>query len=72
MVESPGRVTENPGPLVSRIFRLSYTPAQELEPVVRSVLSERGTVAALAGVNALVVTDEEWVVAWIAALLGTS
>ena len=72
MVESPTTVIETPGRLVSRIFRLNFANAAELEPVVRTMLTARGTVATVASVNALVVTDEERVLDQVAAVLGQS
>jgi type II secretory pathway component GspD/PulD (secretin) len=70
LVEGAGATAPIPGRLVSRIFRLAYQPAAEIEPVVRSMLSPRGTVAAVGSVNALVVTDEERVLRQVAAILG--
>jgi type II secretory pathway component GspD/PulD (secretin) len=70
MVENAGATVEVPGRLVSRIFRLNYQRAGELEPVVRTMLSARGSVATVASINALVVTDEERVLAQIASVLG--
>jgi type II secretory pathway component HofQ len=70
VVENPTTTVEAPGRLVSRIFRINYQPAAELAAVVMSMLTPRGTVATIASINALVVTDEERVLAQVAAILG--
>jgi type II secretory pathway component GspD/PulD (secretin) len=70
VVERAAAPVEIPGRLVSRIFRLSYQPAGEIEPVVRSMLTSRGTVGVVTSINALVVTDEERVLAQVAGILG--
>jgi len=57
---------------VVRIFRLRWQPAAELEGVVRSLLSERGSVAAVESTNALVVRDVPRVVRQVAEILGHS
>jgi len=57
---------------VVRIFRLRWQPAAELQEVVRSMLSERGSVAAVASTNSLVVRDVPRVVRQVAAILGHS
>ena len=70
VVERAAAPVEAPGRLMSRVFRLNYQPAVELEPVVRSMLTARGTVAVVNSINALVVTDEERVLAQVASILG--
>jgi len=70
LVENPTTAVEAPGRLVSRIFRLNYQKATELEPAVRTMLSARGAVVTVPSINALVVTDEERVLAQVAAILG--
>ena len=69
LVEDPGTRAEAPGPVATRVFRLSYTPAAELQPVVQSMLSENGTASVLSSINALVVTDAPDVLDRVAALL---
>ncbi|MCA9550190.1 MAG: pilus assembly protein PilQ [Myxococcales bacterium] len=50
-------LAEAEGRLVTRVIRLSYAQAAELAPVVRAVLSPRGTVVVDERTNSLVVTD---------------
>lgn len=69
LVEGAGATAAAPGRLVTRTFRLNFVPAQELQAVVQSMLSPRGSVAVLASVNALVVTDEERVLGQVARIL---
>jgi type II secretory pathway component GspD/PulD (secretin) len=69
LVQSPGVIAEAPPPVSTRVFRLSYTPAAELQPVVQSMLSEVGTASVLTSINALVVTDAPDVLDRVAALL---
>lgn len=57
-------------PLTTAVFRINYVPAQELVPVVTSVLSERGSVTASPSTNSLVVTDTASGMERVAALLG--
>jgi type II secretory pathway component HofQ len=70
IVEDPKSVVASPAPLVTRVFRLNYVPAAELQQAVASVLSSRGTVAAIPTMNALVVTDEPRILAKVAAIVG--
>ena len=70
LVEKPEAPAEAPGRLVSRVFRVSYQRAAELEAVVKSMLTARGTVATVGSINALVVTDEERVLEQVASILG--
>ncbi|MBW3534512.1 MAG: hypothetical protein KY453_04750 [Gemmatimonadetes bacterium] len=70
LVESPDAVTGATEPVVTRVFRLSYVQAAELQPAVQTLLSERGAVAVLPGINALVVTDAPEVIGRVGALLG--
>jgi type II secretory pathway component HofQ len=70
VVENPATAVEAPGRLVSRVFRINFQRAAELEAVVRTMLTERGAVATVASINALVVTDEERVLEQVAAILG--
>ena len=69
LVESPGTTAETPRTTATRVFRLSNTPAAELQPVVQSMLSENGTASVLPSINALVVTDAPDVLDRVAALL---
>lgn len=59
-------------PLETRVFRIRWSPADDLADVVGSMLSGRGRVAVANATNALVVTDEPAVLARVASLLGTS
>lgn len=70
VVEDPKSTVDAPVPLVTRVFRLNYSPAAELQPVVAGVLSKRGSVSAVPSMNALVVTDEPRVLERVGALLG--
>jgi type IV pilus assembly protein PilQ len=70
LVEDPRSAVDAPVALVTRVFRLSYVPAAELQAAVASVLSKRGTVAAVPTLNALVVTDEARVLESVAEILG--
>jgi type II secretory pathway component GspD/PulD (secretin) len=70
VVERAAAPVETPGRVLSRVFRLNYQPAAEIEPVIRSMLTARGTVAVVNSINALVVTDEERVLAQVASVLG--
>ena len=70
VVENAGASAEPPGRLVTRMFRLNYLRAGELEAAVRTMLSPRGTVATVPSINALVVTDEERVLRQVAAIVG--
>lgn len=70
LVESPGAVADVSSPVSTRVFRLSYVQAAELQPAVQTMLSERGSVAVLPGLNALVVTDAADVLVRVAGLLG--
>jgi type II secretory pathway component GspD/PulD (secretin) len=69
LVQDPGTMAEAPPPVTTRVFRLSYTPAAELQPVVQAMLSEVGTASVLTSINALVVTDAPDVLDRVAALL---
>lgn len=57
-------------PLVTRVFRLNYVPAQDVAGVLRSVASARGRIAVSEATNALVVTDTEEAIATMARLIG--
>lgn len=57
-------------PLTTAVFRINYVPAQELVPVVTSMLTERGSISASPSTNSLVVTDTASVVERVATLLG--
>ena len=70
VVEDSKSVVDAAVPLVTRVFRLNYSPAAELQPVVAGVLSKRGSVSVLPSMNALVVTDEPRVIEKVARLLG--
>lgn len=69
LVEAAGAAVATPGRLVTRTFRLSFASAQEVEPVVRAMLTERGSASVVPSINALVVTDEERVLERVAAIL---
>ncbi len=55
---------------VVRIFRLRWQRAMELEGVVASILSERGSVRAVASTNSLVVRDVPRIIQRVAQILG--
>lgn len=57
-------------PLVTRVFRLNYVPAQDVANVLKSVASARGRIAVSEATNALVVTDTEEAIATMARLIG--
>ena len=46
-------------PLVTRIKRLSYAKASEVEPIVRKLLTSRGSVIVDPRTNILIITDVE-------------
>jgi type II secretory pathway component GspD/PulD (secretin) len=69
LVENPGATAETPPAVATRVFRLNYTPAAEMQAVVQSMLSEGGTASVLPSINALVVTDAPDVLDRVAALL---
>lgn len=56
--------------LVTRSYRLSYTPAAEVQPAIAAVLSERGSVGIVESTNTLLVTDVARVHAAVARLIG--
>lgn len=64
------REREAEEPLVTRAFRIHYTPVQELAASLQPLRSPRGSIVASPTTNTLVVTDTEAYVARIAALLG--
>ena len=51
------RATATSGPLVTRLFPLSYARAADLAPLVKDLLSRRGRVTVDARTNTLIVTD---------------
>lgn len=57
---------------VVRVFRLRWQQATELQEIVRSMLSGRGTVTAVQSTNSLVVRDVPSVLRQVAAILGHS
>lgn len=56
-------------PVVTRVYRIRYLPAAELQPTLVPLLTERGSVSAVESTNSLVVTDVPRVQATIAGLL---
>ena len=56
--------------LLTRSYRLSFTPAEEVRSAIEAVLSERGSVGVLASTNTLVVTDIPRVHATVSRLIG--
>ncbi len=57
-------------PTQTRVFRINFAPAGEIEPSVRALLTpERGTLSASRGTNTLVVTDIPVVLDQIEALI---
>ncbi|HET9948225.1 MAG TPA: secretin N-terminal domain-containing protein [Longimicrobiales bacterium] len=56
-------------PLLTRSYPVSYSRAAELQPVIASLLSPRGSVAVVESTNTLVVSDIERVHAAIRGLL---
>ena len=71
VVEDPRSIVGAPVRLVTRVFRLNYSPAAELQPVIAGVLSPRGSVTVVTSMNALVVTDEPRVLEKVAGLMGS-
>jgi len=59
-------------PLVTRVYRISYSRASELQATIDALLSDRGSVSAVESNNTLVVTDVTRVQRTVAALLGRS
>lgn len=70
VVDNPKTATTAPGPVATRVFRLNYSVAAELEPAVKSMLTARGTISSVPSMNALVVTDEPRVLEQVAVFLG--
>ncbi|HST59311.1 MAG TPA: secretin N-terminal domain-containing protein [Longimicrobium sp.] len=59
-------------PLVTRVFRLRYVPAESLATTLESVKTERGRIAVNVETNALVVTDTQAAIATMERLIGHS
>lgn len=57
-------------PLVSRVIRIRYIPAEDVARIVTPMLSERGAVVASEATNAIVITDTEEVIARVIELIG--
>ncbi|TVP42531.1 MAG: type IV pilus secretin family protein, partial [Gemmatimonadales bacterium] len=57
-------------PLLTRIFRISFAPAAELQPSVQALLSSRGQISTSQGTNTVVVTDVAGVLEQVEALIG--
>jgi type IV pilus assembly protein PilQ len=57
-------------PLLTRIFRISFAPAGEIQPSVQAILSSRGTISTSQGTNTVVVTDVSDVLEQVEALIG--
>ena len=57
-------------PLVTRVFRLNYVPAEDVARVMQAVISPRGRMAVSEETNTLLVTDTEEVIATMARLIG--
>jgi len=57
-------------PLITRPFRVNYASAQELQPAIETLLSDRGRVALSASTNSLVVTDLARVLDAVEQLIG--
>jgi type IV pilus assembly protein PilQ len=73
-VETADRIASRAAvePLVTRVFRLRYVPAEGVAASLAGVASERGHIAVNAEANALVVTDTEAVIAVMERLIGHS
>jgi type IV pilus assembly protein PilQ len=56
-------------PTQTRVFRINFAPAGEVEPAVQSLLSTRGNISASRGTNTLVVTDVPQVLDQVASLI---
>lgn len=59
-------------PLVTRVFRLRYVPAEGVAASLQGVKSERGHIAVNKDANAIVVTDTPAVIAAMERLIGHS
>jgi type IV pilus assembly protein PilQ len=57
-------------PLVTRVFRLRYVPAESLAQTLGAVKSERGRIAVNVETNAIIVTDTEAALAAMERLIG--
>lgn len=57
-------------PVVTRLYRVRYTPAAELQGTLAPLLSERGSITVMQSTNTLVVSDVERIHEVIARLLG--
>ena len=56
-------------PIMTRIFRISFAPANELEPSIQSLLSPRGQISVSQGTNTVVVSDVPAVLEQVEALV---
>jgi type II secretory pathway component GspD/PulD (secretin) len=55
--------------LVTRVYRIRYTPAEEMEATLAPLLSDRGRISVAGSTNAVVITDVPRVHSTIAGLL---
>ncbi len=71
-VDARERLRENEvqEPLHTRVFRINYTPVQELAASLAPLTSDRGSITTSPATNTLIVTDTRANVNRIAALLG--
>jgi type IV pilus assembly protein PilQ len=56
-------------PVLTRIFRISFAPANELQPSIQSLLSPRGQISVSRGTNTVVVSDVPAVLEQVEALI---
>jgi len=64
-----GRVREDAEAIVTRAYRIRYTPAEEMEATLAPLLSDRGSISVAASTNTVVISDVSRVHATIAQLL---
>lgn len=64
-----GHAREESEAVVTRVYRLRYTPAEEMEGTLAPLLSTRGTISVAGSTNTVVVTDVPRVQSTIARLL---
>ena len=57
-------------PIVTRVYRISFSRAAELQPAIAAMLSPRGSVSVAESTNSLIVSDIERVHGAVARLIG--
>lgn len=73
LVESLTRLDDSEvvAPIVTRAYRASYVRADELQAVIASLLSPRGSISVLQSTNTVIVSDVERVHRAVTGLIGS-